>query len=119
MADLSRSRGRTTPAAARTPGGRAHSQQCPRHPVHTQAGGYSVRWRRAAKPVAAPASPAQGAADVAAHYGQHSPDEGEYAAIKTANSRGLMSNGTPARHPAPATRSRLFHGLDDIKGTQT
>src|SRR5215470_17007771 len=119
MADLSRLRGRATPAAARTPGGRAHSQRCPRHPVHTQASGYSLRWRRAAKPVAAPASSAQGAADVAAHYGQHPPHKGEHAAIETASSRGLMISGTPAPHPAPATRSRLFHGLDDIKGTQT
>ena len=94
-----------------------HGQQYPRCPVHTQAGGYSVRRRRAAKPVAAPASPTLSAADIA-RYGQHPPHEGEHAAISMVSSRVPVINGTPARHPAPATGSIPLHGLDDIKSTR-
>lgn len=67
--------------------------------------------------MAAPASPTLSAAD-SAHYGQHPLHEGEHAAISMVSSRVPVINGTPARHPAPATGSIPLHGLDDIKSTR-
>lgn len=94
------------------------ASRCSRHPVRTQAGRYSVGRRRAAKPVAVPASPSMSAADVAAHYGQRPPHEGEHAAVTTAGRGDPVISGTPARRRAPATGGRPLHGLDDIKGTR-
>ena len=81
------------------------------------AGGYLVRRRCTAKPVAAQARSAASAADVAVHHGQRPPRGGEYAATKTASSGDPMISGAPAWHPVPATRSISVPGLDDIKGT--
>ena len=94
------------------------ASRCPRHPVRTQAGRYSVGRRRAAKPVTVPAGPSLSAADVAAHYGQRPPHEGEHAAVTTAGRGDPVISGTPARRPAPATGGRPLHGRDDIKGTR-
>ena len=94
------------------------ASRCPRHPVRTQAGRYSVGPRRAAKPVAAPAGPALSAADIAAHYGQRPPHEGEQAAVTTVGRGDPVISGTPARRPAPATGGLPLHGLDDIKSTR-
>ena len=68
--------------------------------------------------MAAPASPALSAADIAAHYGQHPLHEGGHAAISTVSSGVSVISGTPARHPAPAAGSIPLHGLDDIKSTR-
>src|SRR5262249_38762771 len=93
------------------PGERILTPLAPRRP---EAGATPPRGRRPPRRGGPPRSPPRGAADVGPHNGPHPPHEGEHAAIETASSRGLMISGTPARHPAPATRSRLFHGLDDI-----